>query len=238
MTGAGFPQRFGDLDGSMIDVYQSMTQVTDEMDGILPTTTQIHTLLDNALGPKEYWGVFNVILHSDYGDHERLNDLVGDARERGVPIVSSAADAQVGRRPQRLVVQRHRLQRRPRSRSPRHAHAKARGLEAMLPLRSTTGPLSQLRRGGQPVSLDQAQGQGRRLRRVQRRRPAPTRPSTAPTRTRRRSLTSRPRRTPTATPRSRGRPTSRPRRWSSTAARPRSASRRRTPLRSRATRSS
>ena len=30
MIGSGFPQRFADLDGSMIDVYQSMTQVTDE----------------------------------------------------------------------------------------------------------------------------------------------------------------------------------------------------------------
>ena len=67
MTGSGFPQRFGDLDGTMIDVYQSMTQVTDEMDETLPTTTQIHTLLDNALGPKDYWGVFDVILHTDCG---------------------------------------------------------------------------------------------------------------------------------------------------------------------------
>ena len=31
------------------------------MDGILPTTEQIHTLLDNALGPKAYYGAFNVI---------------------------------------------------------------------------------------------------------------------------------------------------------------------------------
>ena len=30
LTGSGFPQRFADLDGSMIDVYQAMTQVTDE----------------------------------------------------------------------------------------------------------------------------------------------------------------------------------------------------------------
>ena len=30
MTGSGFPQRFADLDGTMIDVYQAMTQVTDE----------------------------------------------------------------------------------------------------------------------------------------------------------------------------------------------------------------
>ncbi len=151
MTGAGFPQRFGDLDGSIIDVYQSMTQVSDEMDGILPTTTQIHKLLDNALGPKEYWGVFNVILHSDFGDHERLNDLVGDARERGVPIVSSEqmlkwVDGRNASSFSNIAFAGNTLT------FNLTAHSNARGLEAMLPLRSTTGTLTRLRRGGQPVS--------------------------------------------------------------------------------------
>ena len=112
MTGSGFPQRFADLDGTMIDTYQATTQVSDEANGVLPTTTQIHTLLDNALGSKDYWGVFTVILHADYGDHRRLNDLVSDAQNRGVPVVSSRADARLARRPQRLVLRQHHLQRR------------------------------------------------------------------------------------------------------------------------------
>ena len=52
MTGSGFPQRFADSDGSMIDVYQATTQVTDEAEDVLPTATQVHTLLDNALGSR------------------------------------------------------------------------------------------------------------------------------------------------------------------------------------------
>ena len=94
MTGSGFPQRFADLDGSMIDVYQAMTQVTDEAEDTLPTTAQMHSLLDgaldNALGSKGYYGIFNAILHSDLGDHAQLNDMVSEALERGVPVVSSA----------------------------------------------------------------------------------------------------------------------------------------------------
>jgi hypothetical protein len=151
MTGSGFPQRFGDLDGTLIDVYQSMTQVSDEMDPILPTTTQIHTLLDNALGSKQYWGVFNVILHSDLGDHERLNDLVGDARERGVPLVTSAQmldwlDGRNGSSFSNIAYSGGQMT------FSITQHAKARGLEAMLPARSATGPLRKITRDGQPVS--------------------------------------------------------------------------------------
>ena len=151
MTGSGFPQRFADLDGTMIDVYQSMTQVTDEMDGILPTTTQIHKLLDNALGPKDYWGVFNVILHSDLGDHRQLNDLVGDAKSRGVPIVTSAQvlrwlDGRNGSSFGDIAYSNGQLT------FSLSAQGSARGLQAMLPARSASGPLSRLTRNGQPAS--------------------------------------------------------------------------------------
>ena len=152
MTGSGFPQRFADLDGSMIDVYQAMTQVTDEVNETLPTTTQIHALLDNALGPEQYWGVFTVILHSDYGDHRRLNDLVADAQQRGVPVVSSAQmlDWLDGRNGssfgEHLATAAEQLS------FSLTTNAKARGLEAMLPARSASGPLSRLTRDGQPVS--------------------------------------------------------------------------------------
>ena len=108
MTGSGFPQRFADLDGSLIDVYQSMTQVTDEVNEIAPTTTQIHALLDNALGPEQYYGVFNVILHSDYGDHRRLNDLVADAQRPRRARGQLRPDARLAGRPKRLVLRQHR----------------------------------------------------------------------------------------------------------------------------------
>jgi hypothetical protein len=153
MTGSGFPQRFGDLDGSLIDVYQSMTQISDEMDGILPTTTQINTLLDNALGPKEYWGVFNIILHSDNGDHSRLNNLVAEAQRRGVPLVSSAQmlawlDGRNGSSFGDITYSGNQLS------FSLSAHSSARGLRAMLPANSANGPLSKLRRNGAAISWD------------------------------------------------------------------------------------
>ena len=151
MTGSGFPQRFADLDGSLIDVYQAMTQVTDEVNETLQTTTQIHALLDKALGPEQYWGVFTVILHSDYGDHRRLNDLVADAQQRHVPVVSSAQmlDWVDGRNSSsfgNISYANGALS------FSLTTNAKARGLEAMLPARSASGPLSRLTRDGQPVS--------------------------------------------------------------------------------------
>ena len=42
------PMRFAKLDGSMIDVYQATTQMTDESGQTYPDT--IDTLLDRALG--------------------------------------------------------------------------------------------------------------------------------------------------------------------------------------------
>ena len=151
LTGSGFPQRFGDLDGSMIDVYQSTTQITDEMNETLPTTSQIHELLDNAVGPKNYWGVIDVILHSDAGDHRRLNELVADAQGRGVPIVTSAQmlswlDGRNGSSFSNISYGGGQLS------FSLTAHPTARGLRAMLPARSASGPIVTLKRGGQPVS--------------------------------------------------------------------------------------
>ena len=62
-TGSGMPMRFADLDGSMIDVYQAATQMTDESGQTYPFT--IDTLLDRALGPEGYYGVFTANMHTD-----------------------------------------------------------------------------------------------------------------------------------------------------------------------------
>jgi hypothetical protein len=155
MTGSGFPQRFGDVDGSMIDVYQSMTQVTDEAETFLRTTSQMHSLLDgaldNALGSKAYYGVFNAILHSDLGDHTQLNDMVSEALDRGVPVVSSAQmldwlDGRNGSSFGGIAYDSGNLT------FSVVTSDKARGIQAMLPAQSANGPLSRLTRGGQPVS--------------------------------------------------------------------------------------
>ncbi len=49
MTGSGMPMRFADLDGTLIDVFQATTQMTDESGQTYPFT--VDTLLDKALGP-------------------------------------------------------------------------------------------------------------------------------------------------------------------------------------------
>ena len=59
MTGSGMPMRFTDTDGSMIDVFQAASQMTDESGQTYPLTP--NTLLDNAIGTKGYYGAFNEI---------------------------------------------------------------------------------------------------------------------------------------------------------------------------------
>ena len=55
--------RFVDVDGTIIDVYQATSQMTDESGQTFPFT--INTLLDNALGPQGYYGAFTANFHTD-----------------------------------------------------------------------------------------------------------------------------------------------------------------------------
>jgi hypothetical protein len=86
-TGSGMPMRFADTDGSMIDVYQATTQMTDESGQSYPFT--INTLLDNALGASGYYGAFNANMHTDVASHAGSDAIVASAKARGVPVVSA-----------------------------------------------------------------------------------------------------------------------------------------------------
>ncbi len=86
-TGSGMPMRFADLDGSMIDVYQATTQMTDESEQTYPFT--IDTLLDRAVGPTGYYGAFNANMHTDNAVHAGSDAIVASAKARGVPVVSA-----------------------------------------------------------------------------------------------------------------------------------------------------
>ena len=150
LTGSGFPMRFADLDGSLIDVYQAMTQVTDET-STMSLPWQVDTLLDNALGPKGYFGAFTVLTHTDFGDHPNANNVVASAQERGVPVVSSAQmldwlDGRNGSSFGNIAYSGGQLS------FTVSTNPKARGLEAMVPAQSASGPLSRLTRAGQPVA--------------------------------------------------------------------------------------
>jgi len=50
MTGTGFPMRFADLDGTVIDAYQAATHLVNENEVTYPEG--INSMLDKALGPE------------------------------------------------------------------------------------------------------------------------------------------------------------------------------------------
>ena len=153
-TGSGFPMRFADKDGSLIDVYQAATQLTDEL-GAEPwghVGTHIAALLDGALGANGYYGTFTVNMHTDeIWPHEGAVAVVDAAQARGVPVISAAQlltwldgrngsgfaglgyDA-AGRLSFTLA-----------------KAAGANGLEAMVPAAATGGGLISLSRDGAPV---------------------------------------------------------------------------------------
>jgi hypothetical protein len=85
-TGSAMPMRFVDLDGSMIDVYQATTQMTDESGQSYPRTIEV--LLDRALGEEGHFGVFTANMHMDNYPHPDSDAIVEAARARGVPVVS------------------------------------------------------------------------------------------------------------------------------------------------------
>ena len=70
----------------MIDVYQAATQLTDESGQSLAMT--IDTLLDRALGPEGYYGVFTANMHTDAAASTGSDAIVASAKARGVPVVS------------------------------------------------------------------------------------------------------------------------------------------------------
>jgi large repetitive protein len=86
-TGSGMPMRFADVDGSIIDCYQSPTFITDESLQDIPFN--INTLLDNAIGAPGYYGIFAVNMHTDSAIHTGSDAIVAAAQARQLPVVSA-----------------------------------------------------------------------------------------------------------------------------------------------------
>ncbi len=147
-TGSGMPMRFADLDGTIIDVYQATTQMTDESGQSYPYT--IDTLLDRALGPEGYYGAFVANMHNDFPDHAGHRAIVASAQARGVPVISSRQMLEWldGRNSSFFGDLTW-------SESALHftivVGAGASGLMAMLPTQSGVGHLSRITRAGSPV---------------------------------------------------------------------------------------
>lgn len=143
-TGSAMPMRFTFTDGTLIDTYQAATHMTDESGQAYPLT--INTLLDNALGPKGYYGAFTANMHSDKvasNGTNGANAIVASARARDVPVISAQQllewlDARNGSAFRDISWGAGTL------RFSIVSGAGAHGLTGMLPRHSTAGTLSQL----------------------------------------------------------------------------------------------
>jgi hypothetical protein len=85
MTGSGFPMRFVDEDGNVLNIYQAADHLVNENG--LPQRQSVDFLLDRAVGKDQYFGAFGT--HYDYSDGF-ADILVAEARRHGVPVVSGA----------------------------------------------------------------------------------------------------------------------------------------------------
>ena len=152
-TGSGFPMRFADVDGSLIDVYQATTQLTDEGGMVTAADYRKHisALLDGALGANGYYGVFTTNMHTDEPNHVGANTVVAEALARGVPVVSAVQmlnwlDGRNGSSFGSVRFSANQL------RFTVARAAGARGLQGMVPSRSAHGQLLSLTRNGASVS--------------------------------------------------------------------------------------
>jgi fibronectin type 3 domain-containing protein len=87
MTGGGFPMRFADADGSLIDVYQQNTNMDDEAGQAYPAT--VDALLDNATGSNGFYGTFGTNIHNDQpAPHADADAIIASAQAHDVPVIS------------------------------------------------------------------------------------------------------------------------------------------------------
>ncbi|MBN8655678.1 MAG: DUF4082 domain-containing protein, partial [Anaerolineae bacterium] len=150
-TGSGMPMRFADLDGTMIDVYQATTQMTDESGQSYPL--HINSLLNNAVGSPGYYGAFTTNIHTDGGANatNAAAAIVNSAQTLGVPVVSALQmlnwvdgrnfSAFSGISWNGNALDFH-----------VSVGGGANGLYALLPTQSNAGPLQSITRNGTPVT--------------------------------------------------------------------------------------
>jgi len=86
-TGSGIPMRFAKTDGTLIDVYQAATQMTDESNQTYPYT--FDQLLDGAVGSQEYYGAFTANMHTDSSFSSKSDAIISSALAREIPVVSA-----------------------------------------------------------------------------------------------------------------------------------------------------
>ena len=148
-TGSGMPMRFATETGQFVDVYQAVSQMTDESDQSYPATP--NTLFDKALGPEGYYGAFTANMHTDRDTIPQNDALMASALARGVPIVSarqmlSWLDGRNASSFSGLTWAGNTLA------FTVNAHSAARNLQAMVPYYAGVGPIATIMRDGAPVT--------------------------------------------------------------------------------------
>jgi N,N-dimethylformamidase beta subunit-like, C-terminal/Domain of unknown function (DUF4082)/Bacterial Ig-like domain/WD domain, G-beta repeat/Bacterial Ig domain len=143
------PMRLVDADGTMIDVYEAATQMTDESGQTYPFT--VDTLLDKAVGSEGYYGVYSVNAHTDSVASAVSDAVVASAKTHGVPVVSSRqvltwVDARNNSTFGSLSWSGNALS------FTITPDANANGLQAMVPTHSANGVLTGITRSGNPVT--------------------------------------------------------------------------------------
>lgn len=150
MTGSAMPMRFADLDGSLIDVYQAATQLTDESAQAYPYT--VNELLDWATGPEGYYGAFTANMHTDLAQIPQNDAIVNSALARGVPVITAdqllrwldgrngSSFSAVTRTGNTVAFNVNKAQ-------------EANGLRGYIPLRNATGAVASITRNGTPVAF-------------------------------------------------------------------------------------
>jgi hypothetical protein len=156
LTGSGFPQRFAALNGSLIDVYQAATELNDELTDTasdIPTETNFaNALLDNAVGPNGYYGVFTANNHNDpEKGANHAATIVAAAQAHGAPVITAKQlltwlDGRNNSSFQGVAFNGGQLTFNIAQASGAH------GLQAMLPINGSTGALQGLSRNGAPVA--------------------------------------------------------------------------------------
>ena len=148
VTGSGMPQRFADVDGTMIDVYQGVSQLVNE-NGI-NYNVDINTLLDNALGTQGYYGLFGT--HDDYRDVTYSDATIASVKAHNVPLISANQaltwlDGRNNSSFGSMVWSNNQLS------FSVTARANANNIRAMLPFNSATGRLISITRNGTSVTF-------------------------------------------------------------------------------------
>ncbi len=147
VTGSGMNMRLTDTSGALLDVHQGVTN----FDNTTADTTAIAAMLDNAIGPSGYYGLFGS--HYDMAPNDTYHQqLVDIATSRGVPVISAAQALQ-------WLTSREQSSFENLSR-PAVGHMTfrvaasegAQGLRAMVPLQDGGSTMTSLSRGGQSVS--------------------------------------------------------------------------------------